>query len=114
MTIVNIINDHHTWIKVADDNLYTDRLINTNGQHVRYACRTLVLESCYMNGKYRKGSKWFISEHELKGAMIEYRKQNKSFQERTKEAPTAITAKDVERIVLIATYGIVNLDLQEV
>ncbi len=113
MTIANIINDHHTWVKVADPNLYMEHLININGRQVRCACRTLVLESCCRNGKYRKGSKWFISEHELKGAMIEYRKQNKSFQERTNKVPTAITAKDVEHIILIATYGVVNLDLQE-
>lgn len=107
------INAHRTWIEVADDNLFKEHIIARSDRTDYLVSRTLVLRAYKPNGACTEGTTWHIPEHDLDMALATLRKQDRQFRQRIKKAAMYLTAKDAEAIILLATHGIVRLELLE-
>lgn len=105
------IRTYRTWIEVADDNSYREYAITRNG-HIDYVvARTLVLRAYKDRGVYARGTTWTVPEHDLDKALAAYRKQDHVFRQRIKRAAMYFSPKDAETVILLATHGIVRLEL---
>lgn len=105
------IDSCRTWVEVSDDNLYKEHIISRSDHTDYLVSRTLVLRAYKANGAYAEGTTWEIPEHELDKALATYRKQDRSFRQRIKNAAMYLSFKDAETIIRLATYGIVQLEL---
>ena len=95
------INAHRTWIEVADASLYREHVIARSDRAFK------------PNGGCAEGTVWNIPEHDLDRALATLRKQDRQFRQRIKKAAMYLTAPDAEAIILLATHGIVRLELLE-
>ena len=107
------INAHRTWIEVADASLYREHVIARSDRTDYLVSRTLVLRAFKPNGGCAEGTVWNIPEHDLDRALATLRKQDRQFRQRIKKAAMYLTAPDAEAIILLATHGIVRLELLE-
>ena len=107
------INAHRTWIEVADDNLFKEHIIARTYRTDYLVSRTLVLRAYKPHEACAEGTTWHIPEHDLDRALAMLRKQDRQFRQRIKKAAMYLTAKDAEAIILLATHGIVRLELLE-
>lgn len=107
------INAHRTWIEVADDNLFKEHIIARTDRTDYLVSRTLVLRAYKPHEACAEGTTWHIPEHDLDRALAMLRKQDRQFRQRIKKAAMYLTAKDAEAIILLATHGIVRLELLE-
>ena len=99
------INAHRTWIEVADASLYREHVIARSDRTDYLVSRTLVLRAFKPNGGCAEGTVWNIPEHDLDRALATL--------QRIKKAAMYLTAPDAEAIILLATHGIVRLELLE-
>ena len=107
------INAHRTWIEVADASLYREHVIARSDRTDYLVSRTLVLRAFKPYGGCAEGTVWNIPEHDLDRALATLRKQDRQFRQRIKKAAMYLTAPDAEAIILLATHGIVRLELLE-
>lgn len=105
------IRMYRTWIEVVDDNSYKEYAIPRNG-HIDYVvARTLVLRAYKDRGTHVQGTTWTVPEHDLDKALAAYRKQDHTFRQRIKRAAMYFSPRDAEAVILLATHGIVRLEL---
>ncbi len=108
--IAAIINDHSTWIAAEYNPNLTPylRLIDSNIS-VCYSA-SLVLSVVIAQHGYGKRQRWIIPEYKLEMSVNKQKKMDATLQQRIQHR--TMTCKDVESIILDATYGLVNLELE--
>jgi hypothetical protein len=108
--IVRIVMRCHTWINIKDVKHYRIFVLGDNGT-IRYRlCRTIVLVCLHTRKKVRQGTVWTIPEFEIDNAVRKL-KADEQFNERLKS--NSLSMSDVQLIISQASYGLVNLDLED-
>lgn len=109
--MVNMINERSAWL-MAD---YSPRLTPYTlmiDDHVSVCYSpTLTLKVVMPGNGYRNRQKWMIPEYRLNSVVRILAKDDAAFSQRLLHC--RITRQDVERIILHATYNLVNPQLEE-
>ena len=114
--LAHVINESYGWIRVCEVKTYAVRSVRIRCRTYPIASRTLMLRAAFSHRRYPKGSVWQIAEHDLDRAVSQYRKENPDFKVRLcgkGDSQGAISAKDAEQIIRLATHGLLNLELSD-
>lgn len=109
--VVKIISECSTRIRVIDSETYKVHNIVINGQLRQYADKTLTLRKSKEYGRYQRERTWMISQFEIEKAFKKYCKKHPSVKARVKNSVNSLTPTDVEQIIKIASYDMINLRL---
>lgn len=109
--IIRIADSRHTWMAIVSTGTYRTCIIIRNGKITGIVCRTLVVKAIRTRRNFREGDTRHIAEYELEQAVKTLRRADSAFKERTHHAD--LTPEDVERIILAATHGVINPELNK-
>ena len=110
-TFVYIINRHRTWIKAELSPDLRPYIVVQNGQLLLNYSPAVILTVYRPNHGYKVNHKWIITEKQMEDAADRIKKEDASFWNRLTQ--NKLTLKDMELWVIRATYGFVNLELDE-
>ena len=114
--LASVINGNYGWLRVSEGKTYDIQSVCVHKRTFPVVCRTLVLRAAFANGSYPKGQVWHISDMALDKAVAAYRKADAGFRKRLQEMDAdhaTLTAEDAEQIILLATHGLLNLELTD-
>lgn len=114
--LARIINESYGWIRISEVRTYAVHPVRIGCRLYPTVSRTLMLRAVFSHRQYPKGSVWQIAEHDLDRAIARYKKENPSFKARlygNPDSQSAITADDAEHIILLATHGLLHLELTD-
>lgn len=109
--VVEIILECCTWIEVKDYNSYMEHHIVINGKLRKYVDRTLMLRCPHKRGSKKKEQIWMIPKLEIEKAFKIYCKKHPTLKSRVKNDINNLRPTDVEQIIKIASYGVIELRL---
>lgn len=109
--IASMINEYRSWIEVTDYRQYKEFTYEKRGVLYRTVCRQLELTAFRTSPGHRRHQCWLIPEYELDIALAAYRKQYERTHEGVRLSRANLKPKDVEVIILMASYNLVNLRL---
>ena len=107
--IAAIINDHSTWIAAEYNSCQTPYLRLIDGNVSICYSASLILRVVIAQHGYGKRQRWIIPEYKLELSVHKQKEMDATLQKRILNRN--MTCRDVERIILDATYGLVNLEL---
>lgn len=110
-TFVYIVNRHRTWIKAELSPDLRPYIVVQNGQLLLNYSPAVILTVYRTNHGYKVNHKWIITEKQMEDAADRIKKEDASFWNRLTQ--NKLTLKDMELWVIRATYGFVNLELDE-
>jgi hypothetical protein len=114
--LASVINGNYGWLRVSEGKTYDIQSVCVHKRTYPVVCRTLVLRAAFANDTYTKGQVWHISDIALDKAVAAYRKADAGFRNRLQEMDAdhaTLTAEDAEQIILLATHGLLNLELTD-
>ncbi len=114
--LARVINESYGWIRVSEVRTYAVHPVRIGYRMYPTVSRTLMLRAVFSHRQYPKGSVWQIAEHDLDRAIARYKKENPKFKARLQNAEakeSTITADDAEHIILLATHGLLHLELTD-
>ena len=104
--IVRLLHIHRTWLGVESADTMQKHTIVRYGRRTDILCRVLVLKAIYPRCPYTRGQVWRISEIDLDEAVKHLRHTDKEFRHRA--YGNNLTLDDVERIITLATHGVLH------
>lgn len=107
--IVSGIRDNRTWVNVLDSDRKEEFMVVSGGVLKSEYYRILRLVSLFANNDQKKGQVWNIPEYLLDKA-VRLLKSDERFRLRLNN--NELLLKDIESIILTATYGILHLELE--
>ncbi len=114
--LASVINGNYGWLRVSEGKTYGIQSVCVHKRTYPVVCRTLVLRAAFANDPYPKGQVWHISDIALDKAVAAYRKADAGFRKRLQEMDAdhaTLTSEDAEQIILLATHGLLNLELTD-
>ena len=112
--LVYLINRHRTWVEVVSADAVRTHTIIRNGILRGILCRMLVLRAFDSQYPYERGMEWRITQGDVFHAIRWLRSADTDFNERISKNPSFMTKADAERIIFLATQGIVKLRLSDI
>lgn len=109
--LVYIANRHRTWIRTELSPDFRPYIIFVNGELRLSFCPALILTVYRPMHGYKLNHKWIITEKEMEDAAQRIKNEDAGFWDRLVQ--NRLTLKDMETWILRATYGFVNLELDE-
>ena len=109
LMIVALIKEHQTWLDVLDYDT-KEEFVTVSGYEIkRIRCRILRLVSKYNTRQSYKGQIFTIPEFRLNNA-IKSMKRDSGFNNRL--VKRCLSINDVNNLIIEATYGLINLELE--
>lgn len=112
--LVYLIDRHRSWIEVVSADAVRTHTIIRDGRLCDILCRILVLRAFTAQPPYERGMEWRITHGDVFHAIRRLRRIDTNFATRIAKSPALMTIDDAERIVFIATQGIVKLHLTDI
>ena len=109
MKIVHLLDRHRTWLEIVSTGTVRSHTIVRNGRMSDILSRMLVVKAIHNHSPYMRGQMWQIAEYDMEQAIRRLRTADKAFQLRI--VKDGLTLEDVERIISIATHGVVHPEL---
>ena len=106
------IANHRTWVTAELLHQQLPYLVLENGIMCVCYSEPLVLKVYHPKYGYYITQKWMIPEFRLEATVREIRKSDEKFWDRYKQ--DRFTLQDIERLIYLATYRVVRLDLDEI
>ena len=107
--LIRLLHIHRTWLEVRSTDTMQKHTAIRHGRMTDILCRVLVVKSIYPRCPYTRGQEWRISESDLDEAVKHLRHTDKDFGKRASD--NSITIDDVERIITLATHGVLRPQL---
>ena len=109
--LVEVISQNSSWIRVASSEKLRKRYVYLDRCTRTVMSRAITFRaSCRYKG-YTQGHEWHISEDEIMKAVLKLRHEDNDFAKRISHED--MTAHDAQRIIEIASHGILKLNLTE-
>ena len=109
--MVETINNHRMWIGAECSNRLCPDLTQLDGIIRTGHYDAIVLTAYRPDYGYKVGQQWIIPESKLNRSVRELKREDEAFANRFRT--DTLTLDDVERIIKQATFGLVNLNLDE-
>lgn len=109
--MVETINNHRTWIVAELSNENTPHVSLINGIYYTVLSKSIILKVFRPKNGYKKTQKWIIPEIVLEKTARRIKRENKDFWRHYKRG--RFTLEDIELLVKMSTYNIVDLELDE-
>ncbi len=100
---------HSRWARVASLRQWQRYLTREDGQVHETVCRCMTLEARRSHRHYRAGQRWQIPEPDLDRALSGMRARDEGFRQRCLRLMP--TPEDVETLILGATNGVIDLEM---
>lgn len=112
--LVYLIDRHRSWIEVVSADVVRTHTVIRDGRLCDILCKMLVLRAFTEQPPYERGMEWRITQGDVFHAIRRLRCIDTDFATRIAKSPALMTVDDAERIVFIATQGIVKLHLTDI
>lgn len=105
------IQEHRTWVTAELLHKKCPFLVLKNGILCIVYSEPLLLKVYHPKYGYYLNQTWMVPEYKLEATVRQIRKSDRQFWERYKK--DKLTLRDIERLVFLATFNVVRLDLDE-
>ena len=105
------IQEHRTWVTAELLHKKCPFLVLKNGILCIVYSEPLLLKVYHPKYGYYLNQTWMDPEYKLEATVRQIRKSDRQFWERYKK--DKLTLRDIERLVFLATFNVVRLDLDE-
>lgn len=108
-TLVDIINNHSTWVTAELSPEYRPYMTFVDGQLRLYYSPSVILTVFRHHNGYKEGHKWIYTENQLEDMAKQIRMSDEGFW--TRLTDRTLTLEDVEMWIIKTSYGFVSLEL---
>ena len=109
--LVYVANHHRTWVRLEQSPDFRPFIIVMNGQLNLSFSPSVILTVYRPQYGYPLGHKWIITQNELEQAAMKIKSEDEGFWDRLTQ--NRQTLEDLGKWILRATFGLVNLELDE-
>lgn len=109
--LVEVIKNNSSWIRISDSEKLRKRYVFLDRCTRTLVSRAITFKASVRCGKYREGHEWHVSEDDIQKAVVRLKSQDKDFAKRISNVE--MTANDAQRIIEIASHGVLKLNLEE-